>query len=441
MESRSGWKTKREVVGSLIVFGLSVGLAWANVPLQVQDSAPLPGSALVQKSKEAREAAAPAGPSAPDGTVPGEEQVGPLEDIPSTATVFLMDPARPETIEAVEVGEGLQLTGRIRIGDAEIYIIEPEGDLPFELPVLSLAEARRNGLVEVREINPAEREALSGEYPSGGGGMVVAKNKGDVYVLFVGGEVLDGGGQDRMVASSAILPPKSGWVPLPVNCVEKGRSRGDSNRFNVADPLAHPVLRVHSLCEADQGAVWGEVDRVHRIERSSNPTHTYMDALDKGRDRAAIRSAADGIGGLLVRYPKAVGLVFVRDGAVQSIERMATPALFQAQKQSILESHLLGLATRAPVGVKPHTASDAAQTGATAEELQAFFASLRTADRLRAPLNHQGVGVVVRGTGLMGGETLTNLAPRDPALRSFAADLAKKGPAPNVLNQWAVRMN
>lgn len=431
----------------MIGFALVMSLSRANVPLKpAEPGSGLPGSDTVQKSKEARRAAEAAARAAAalDGsrsTAPGEARaladgdVGPLEDLSSTTTVFLLNPAERQAVEAIEVGDGLKLTGRIRVGDAEIYVIEPDGDLPVQLPVLSLTEALQNGLVEVREVTGTEAEALRGQYPSGGGGMVVAKNKGDVYVLFVGGEVLDGGHQDRMVASSAILPPKSGWVPLPVNCVEKGRGQGDSDDFKVADGMAHPVLRVHSLVRADQGAVWGEIDRIHRIEKSSNPTHTYMNAMLSGRDRAAIGKATDGIGGMLTAYPKAVGLVFARGGVVQSVERMATPALFQSQKKTILESHLMGLATRMPVG----TAATA--KGIPAEELKSFFQSLRAADRVRAPLNHQGVGVVVRGTGILGGETLTNLAPRDPALRGFAADLARGGPAPNVLNQWAVRMN
>jgi hypothetical protein len=406
-----------------------LGSAGANVPLQMtEESGDTPGTALAEKSREARQAA-----GQPEAE-PAEE-MGPLEDISSTTTLFLLNPAKPEALEAIDVGEGLMITARIRIGDAEVYVIEPEEVLPFDLPILSLEEAQEQGLVEIREINPSEAELFRNQYPAGGGGMVVAQNKADVYILFLGGEVLDGGNQDRMVASSAILPPNSGWVPLPVNCVEKGRSQGDSEQFALADSLAHPVLRVQSVCRSDQRAVWNEVQRVHRIEGTSNFTHTYVQALESGRDRAAVQKASSKIGNLLESYPNAVGLVFVRGGEVQSVERLATPALFRAQKEAILTSHLMGLAVRSPVK------AEEAKAATDVEMLQSFFGEVRSADRLRAPLNHQGVGVLVRSPRYLGGETLTNLAPRDPSLRRFQADLAAKGPAPNVLNQWVVRIN
>jgi hypothetical protein len=351
--------------------------------------------------------------------------------------VWLLESAKEEPVEALDLGETLKLAGRIRLGDADIYIIEANTEGLDELPILSLREAQEKGLVDVRELSLEERTDFAQQYPSGGGGMVVAQNKSDMFIMIIGGEVLEGGNQDRLVASSAILPPKSTWIPLPVNCVEKGRSEGSSPNFAVLNATAHPMLRALSLCRADQNAVWNEIRRVNQRQNAQTQTETYVQTLLQGKNRASILQAVDSVQGVLGNHPKAVGLVFAWRGQMVSMERFGTPSLFAGKSRSVLHSHLLGLGT---LQFQSGHAAGASEQ-ASAREAAEFFHEVGKADRLRAPLNHQGVGVVLRSPRVLGTEVLTNLAPRDPALRTFASSLRRGGPAPGTLHQWAVVMN
>lgn len=444
--SRKYWRRNGQNCVGAFVAAVWLGwcmTGWANIPLRATSLAtPEPASASASRTtgKSTGPASAATTQSRPTATLPQEteeEQLGPLEDLPSSATVWLLDSAREESVEALELGETLKLTGRIRLGDAEIYIIETSIGGLDELPILNLQEAREKGLVDVRELSPEERTALAEQYPSGGGGMVVAQNKSDMFIMIIGGEVLEGGNQDRLLASSAILPPRSTWIPLPVNCVEKGRSQGDSPTFEVLNATAHPMLRALSLCRADQNAVWNEIRRVNQRQNTQTTTETYVRTLMQGKNRASILKAADSVQELLRNHPKTVGLVFAWRGQAVSMERFGTPSLFAAKCRSVLYSHMLGLATMqlqkdAGAGVSPQ--GDVRQAAD-------FLSEVSKADRLRAPLNHQGVGVVLRGARVLGTEVLTNLAPRDPALRTFASSLRRGGPTPGTLHQWAVVMN
>ena len=397
-------------------------------------------------------------PAAPGAlALPPEAELGPVEDIPATATAWLLQNIETESLESAELGEGLRLAAKVRIGDAEVYILESILAEDAELPIMNLQDAQKQGLVNVRELTQEEYKTLGKAYPSGGGGMVVAENKSDVYVMVIGGEVLEGGHQDRMIASSAILPPHSSGTPLPVNCVERNRSKGSSDDFKIADVDAHPMLRALSLCRADQQGVWNEVARVRRREGiTQSPTETYMLALNRGKNRQALSKAGDALAKEIAKHPRATGLVFAWRGKVVSMERFASPKLFKGFESSILYSHLLGIASWKMESASAPKAGAAAASGKTAQaapgakaattrtqatDVVAFLESVAAADRLRPPLNHQGSGVALRSPDILGGEILTNIAPKDPGLKTFASDLAKHGPAPEVLHSWAVRLN
>ncbi len=424
-----------------------------SAPAGGRDEAAQPGRARAKRRPPAAVRAASQNPAAAQQQQAQAEEEAVFEDVPATATLWLQEPVNPEKIEALELGDNLIVTGRIQMGDAEVFVLEWLPNQPADLPMMSIDEARAKGLLEIRELNAEEYEAFKETTPAGGGGLVVARNKAEVYVIVMGGEVLEGGHQDRMVATSAILAPKSGWVPLPVNCVEHGRGQGPTGEFKVAEAMAHPMLRAQGLCLVDQKAVWREVDRVNFTQKSQGPTKTYMMTLTQGQNRGKLLKAATSIESALAAYPKAVGFAVAWRGKVVSFERMASPALFHAQAKSMILSHLLGLASRgvekagtqgAGGGVAKGPAGKTGTTaakGANAGGVKAFYQEVCSAQRQKPPLNWQGVGLVLRGGDLLGGETLSNLSPKDPSLKTLASDLGKSGaPAPGVLHQWAVRM-
>jgi hypothetical protein len=100
-----------------------------------------------------------------------------------------------------------RLSGPYGHENLSIYLIHGEGDAA---PVpLTLAEAMQGKTVEV--IETADVNELK------------VKNIGSKAVFIQAGDIVKGGKQDRVLAVSLLLPPKSGLVPIDSFCVEQGR--------------------------------------------------------------------------------------------------------------------------------------------------------------------------------------------------------------------------
>ena len=76
---------------------------------------------------------------------------------------------------------------------------------------LTLAEALESGVATVFETGNVSRLAI--------------QNDSDREVFVQAGDIVKGGRQDRVIAVSLLVPPKSGRVPIGAFCVEQGRWR------------------------------------------------------------------------------------------------------------------------------------------------------------------------------------------------------------------------
>lgn len=126
------------------------------------------------------------------------------------------------------------------------------------------SEAAGLGLIEIGEVG-------GGDVPN-----VVVQNKGDLPVLLVDGEHLEGAKQNRIINVSALIAERSRTI-LPVSCVEQGRwaYTGDAS-FAPSQDHAYARLRkmqaeasvvaAHAGRERrpSQGAVWDEVSSKHQ---------------------------------------------------------------------------------------------------------------------------------------------------------------------------------
>ena len=110
---------------------------------------------------------------------------------------------------------------------------------------LTLDEAMDRGLLEIRELKSAEVNRV----------LLVSRAKEPIFVM--GGEMLTGAKQDRIVGDDLIVPPRA-ELPIPVFCVEHGRWVGKRESFVSAGFLAASNVR-KARAAADQGEVWGQV--------------------------------------------------------------------------------------------------------------------------------------------------------------------------------------
>jgi len=124
------------------------------------------------------------------------------------------------------------------------------------LEYVTLAEAQKDGTVEVTEVDAA-----------GTVSTLQVKSSSKVPVLVIDGEVLVGLKQNR-VLNTTILVPAETTLEIPVSCVEAGRWRHATSKASRTDYALSPKLRAmkrrsvttsaraFGTFVADQGAVW-----------------------------------------------------------------------------------------------------------------------------------------------------------------------------------------
>ena len=143
----------------------------------------------------------------------------------------------------------------------------PDGDGTCDYALAH--EAMAAGTVVVREVSG------QGEVP-----FLLVENLLDRPVLFVEGELVRGGKQDRVLNTSVLIAAKS-QTRIPVSCTEVGRWKHTSPQFK-AGSYCSPSLR-HILKAGrrpDQFRMWAAIQQKHFRLGVRSPTRSLADALD-----------------------------------------------------------------------------------------------------------------------------------------------------------------
>lgn len=101
-------------------------------------------------------------------------------------------------------------------------------------------------------------------------GSLVVRNNADTPVLVFEGQILEGGWQNRMVAQSFIVGPRSNAL-VEVVCVEQGRWGGGRHHRSIGRRASGRVRSGLRDGQARQESVW---NRVHQYEASLGETKT-----------------------------------------------------------------------------------------------------------------------------------------------------------------------
>ena len=171
-------------------------------------------------------------------------------------------------------------------------------------------------------------------------GTLIGEDRGDAPVLLMAGEILAGGKQNRTLRQDVLLPPRSGDISIPTYCVEEGRWREKTTKFDSGGTLAHPSLRKEALRAAPQAKIWQEV-REHSqsagVHSSTGDVQAYYgdkkvaQAMEKGAE--AIERQG---------FPAdAVGVVAVRGDRVIGLDLFAGPSLFAKLRRKVIKTYLL----------------------------------------------------------------------------------------------------
>jgi hypothetical protein len=238
----------------------------------------------------------------------------------------------PRTVRAGAATEALRRSlARVRQGplarhDA-LSILWLHHDRPAGAPldVLTLDEARGRGDVSI-----AER--LEASVPD-----LVVDNRGPSYVLLLGGEILVGGKQHRVVREDILLPPRSGPRHIGVYCVEQGRWAGARRDFDSKSTVAAPRLRAQLMERPGQARVWNEVARAGREAHAPSPTGSYQAIYDQPDVRDHLRKTEAALAAHVP--PGSIGAAAFLGGRLLGLDVFQQPDLFAREWGKLLRAH------------------------------------------------------------------------------------------------------
>ncbi len=229
-----------------------------------------------------------------------------------------------DTVEYLEVGEAVyyeELTiipiHSTRIKDYTNYV--------------TLDMALKNKYLQIREID-------GGNVPE-----VMLSNISDKTIYIMGGEILTGCKQDRIVGKDLLIRPKGKKVLVPVYCVEQGRWFHNSKEF-----YSQKNLGTYKLRAAAQGAsglaqqkIWDEVEKSNKKMSVRSSTNAYQDVYKDKEVEKKIKAIEQGIVRDLELEEGTVGVAVGLGNKIISVDIFANPYLFKEMWPKILKSSAL----------------------------------------------------------------------------------------------------
>jgi len=241
--------------------------------------------------------------------------------------------------------------GSLRVGEsrhfAGLTVIPLLGSPSFpEASCLTLEQALERGLLEI-----VEKEG--GTVPE-----VWLTNRSERTVFLLGGEILSGARQDRIVRRDVLVAPRRKKLAVPVYCVEQGRWQFSTGSFGSEKNLGTYKLRAKAQAAGQDGQseVWAEVAQANDQAGVSSSTGAYQDAYRDGRVARRVKELERGLADLARSQPLAIGAVFGLGDQLVSLDLFGDPALFRELWPKILKSMALaadveeGRVTRAQAG-------------------------------------------------------------------------------------------
>ena len=238
---------------------------------------------------------------------------------------------------------------------------------------------------------------------------VRVRNDGSRPVFIMAGEILTGSKQDRTVRRDALISPHSGWVDLPVYCVEAGRWVQKTPHFGTRQSLASPALRADAYGGAGQQVIWDQVDRAAKAQGvEQSQARAFQEIYDSPAVRERLKDYVDNLP--IPRDRRVVGLVAYAHGVVVGADLFASSEVFERLREKLIRSYVLAVDPRERPGSEERaTARDAARflAGAWSENcLRLHEDAIDMGENLR--LRSRGWGV--RGAALVYREDVVHLS-------------------------------
>jgi hypothetical protein len=217
----------------------------------------------------------------------------------------------------------------IHINNVSIVpVVSRESEKTIAQDYATLSEAKKNAWIEIIE-KPGAAEVDT----------LWVRNVGPKPILLLSGELLLGGKQDRVVAKDTIVPPGK-EVEVPVFCVEPGRWEGASQKFSYGETMV-PLKVKEQAAFGDQEGVWASVGGYNAAaEAPADGGSTISNGLKQAEVQKQIADNLEKVLAQLGLNKNVVGVMFLVDGEMQTLELFGNSRLFDAAKTPLLKGAL-----------------------------------------------------------------------------------------------------
>ncbi len=194
---------------------------------------------------------------------------------------------------------------------------------------LTLDEGFKRNLLIIREVDQGEVNT------------VLLKNKSNDLIFGMSGEVVVGAKQDRMLKNDILIPPRSGWLKVPVYCVEHGRWVAVSDQFYSKEFAASPGLRQRAAETKDQSEVWNEVARSQAALGVSPATGAFGKIYESKEVQGQSKPYEESFADLPQRSSTTIGVVVAIGDRLVCADIFAHHKLFNKMWKKLLRSYVI----------------------------------------------------------------------------------------------------
>ncbi len=204
---------------------------------------------------------------------------------------------------------------------------------------LTLDEAMERGLLEIRELKSAEVNRA----------LLVSRAKEPIFVM--GGEMVTGAKQDRIVGDDLIVPPGA-ELTIPVFCVEHGRWVVKSDAFASASFLPTSEVR-KARAAADQGEVWNQVAAEQERLEAPSATGALQSVQESKEVQEQMEPYKRALSDLPLDVGKARGVVACVGRDIIAADLFGSRAVFAQLWPKLLNSYVIDAVGRDVGGRAP----------------------------------------------------------------------------------------
>ncbi len=195
-------------------------------------------------------------------------------------------------------------------------------------PYVTLDEALKKKWIGISEVE-------GGQVPK-----VRIRNKSNKTIFLMGGEVITGCKQDRILGRDVLLGPKCKDVIVPVYCVEQGRWSYQSKTFSSRENLGTSKLRAEAQMGKNntQANIWSDVSNMQKKMKVSSRTSNYQHIYDKPEIKKEVGCFEKELHDIPQLQKDTVGVIVGVGGKIISVDIFCNMQVFQKKWPKILKA-------------------------------------------------------------------------------------------------------